>query len=229
MRQKVVAHPWYFLSCVLSHTDNTTAGIPMAQPMPMALRLLVVDEHLQGYSLAEIARTHKLSYSTVRACWHRFKKRGREGLAPDYSRCGRPGPRPEDRLYRAARYLKFLHRRWGAPLIRLRLEQRYGPEDLPSLRTLQRWFKHAGLTQPRKQLPQPEPTWAKAPHAVWQLDAKEHLRLGSGQHACYLTIVDEHSGALLGAPVFPQGPHQSGRSARGAPATRPQLGALGPA
>ncbi len=54
----------------------------MAQPMPMALRLRVVEQHLQGHSLAEIARTNKLSYTTVRACWRRFKQRGREGLAP---------------------------------------------------------------------------------------------------------------------------------------------------
>lgn len=179
----------------------------MAQPMPMALRLLVVEHHLQGHSLAEIARTNKLSYTTVRACWHRFKRRGREGLAPDYSRCGRPGPRPDDLIYRAACYLKFLHRRWGAPLIHLKLEQRYGQEDLPSVRTLQRWFKDAGLTQPRKQLPQPDQPWADAPHAVWQVDAKENLRLPSRESACYLTIVDEHSGALLDAPVFPPGPN----------------------
>ncbi len=189
----------------------------MAQPLPMALRLLVVEHHLQGHSLAEIARTNKLSYSTVRACWHRFKTHGRQGLAPDYSRCGRPGPRSDDLLYRAARYLKFLHRCWGAPLIRLKLAQRYGQEDLPSVRTLQRWFKQEGLTRPRKQLPQADPTWAEAPHTVWQLDAKENLRLASGENACYLTIVDEHSGALLEAPVFPQGSNQSGRSARGAP------------
>jgi len=189
----------------------------------MTLRLLVVEQHLQGHSLAEIARTHKLSYATVRALWQRFKVRGRDGLAPDYSHCGRPGPRCDDRIYRAARYLKFLHRQWGAPLIRLKLEQRYGSENLPSVRTLQRWFKREGLTLPRKQLPQADSCWAKAPHEIWQLDAKENLRLPSGEAACYLTIVDEHSGALLEAPVFPQGPHQSGCFEAGAPAPHRQL------
>jgi hypothetical protein len=195
----------------------------MGQPLSMNLRLLLVEQHLQGHSLAQIARTHQLSYATVRALWQRFEARGRDGLAPDYSRCGRPGPRRDDLLYRAARYLKFLHRPWGAPLIRLKLEQRYGPENLPSVRTLQRWFKRDGLTLPRKQLPQAEAAWAAAPHQIWQIDAKENLCLSSGEVACYLTIVDEHSGALLEAPVFPHGPHQPGRFEAGAPAPRRQF------
>jgi transposase len=194
----------------------------MGQPLSMTLRLLLVEQHLQGHSLAQLARTHQLSYATVRALWQRFQARGREGLAPDYSPCGRPGPRPDDPLYRAARYLKFLHRFWGAPLIRLKLEQRYGPA-IPSVRTLQRWFKRDGLTLPRKQLPQAEVAWAEAPHAIWQIDAKENLRLPSGEAACYLTIVDEHSGALLEAPVFPHGLHQPGRFERGAPPPRRRL------
>lgn len=194
----------------------------MGQPLSMTLRLLLVEQHLQGQSLAQIARSHHLSYATVRTIWQRFEARGRQGLAPDYSRCGRP--RRDDRIYRAARYLKFLHRQWGAPLIRLKLEQRYG-SAIPSVRTLQRWFKRDGLTLPRKQLPRAKVAWAEAPHAIWQIDAKENLRLGpaetsSAEVASYLTIVDEHSGALLEAPVFPHGPHQPGRFEGGAPVPR---------
>ena len=175
----------------------------MGQALATWMRQHIVEEHRTGTSLAEIARVHNLSYSTVRSCWHRYKQRGLDGLAPDYGNCGRPGPGPQDFVYRAARYLKFRHRGWGAPLIRLKLQQRYPQLSLPSVRTFQRWFERAGLVPLRKRLPEPKRRWAEAPHEVWQIDAKERLTLAQGEKACYLSVVDEHSGALLAAPVFP--------------------------
>jgi hypothetical protein len=46
-------------------------------------------------------------------------------------------------------------------------------------------------------------------HDFWQVDAKEQLQLASKQKACYLTRVDETSGCLLQAFVFPPLPYQS--------------------
>ena len=184
----------------------------MGRALPTWMRQRIVEEHLAGKSLTEIAREHALSYSTVCRCWHRYQERGCDGLAPDYPNCGKQGPSQQDLVYRAARWLKFLHRAWGAPLIRLKLEARYRDRTLPSVRTFQRWFKKAGLTPLRKRLPDQKRCWAKTPHQIWQIDAKERLRLPSGQRACYLTIVDECSGALLEALVFPPQPHLPSRS-----------------
>ncbi len=178
----------------------------MGRALPTWMRQRVVQQHLEGTSLAEIARSHNLSYSTVRNCWHRYREGGLDSLAPDYANCGRTGPNEQDLAYRAARYLKFLHRQWGAPLIRLKLQQRYRALPLPSVRTFQRWFKKAGLVPQRKRLPEPKQRWAKAPHEIWQIDAKERITLAEGEKACYLTMVDERSGALLEAPVFPPQP-----------------------
>ena len=199
----------------------------MGRALATWMRRRVVEQHLNGTSLAEIARTEGLSYATVRKCWHRYKQRGLEGLAPDYGNCGRAGPSPHDGVYRAARYLKYLHRDWGAPLIHLHLRQRYGAAGLPSVRTLQRWFAQAGLCRRRQRLPVPERRWAQAPHEVWQIDAKEQITLSGGEKACYLTMVDEHSGALLEAPVFPPQPHQSGSAPGGARRPHRQFQALG--
>ena len=181
--------------------------MPLAQSTTVRRR--IVEAHQKGQSLKAIAQKENLSYSSVLGYWRRYRQRGLEGLAPDYQHCGRSGPVNDDLMYRAARYLKYLHRQWGAALIRLKLEQRYPKASLPSVRTLQRWFKRAHLTPLRKRLPKPEQTRAQAPHEVWQVDAKEQLTLNDGTAACYLSVSDEHSGAFLEAPVFPPWPNQS--------------------
>ena len=48
------------------------------------------------------------------------------------------------------------------------------------------------------------------PHNIWQVDAKENLRLADSSEACYLTITDEHSGAGLEGLVFPPEAHLPG-------------------
>ena len=173
----------------------------MPRALATALRRRIVEEHLAGKSLKAIAQQEQLSYSTVRLCWRRYREHGFSGLGPDYQNCGRP--QRKDLIYRAARFLKYRHRQWGAPLIRLKLSQRYPDQELPSVRTMQRWFKRAHLIPMRKRLPKPEQAWANAPHDVWQVDAKEKIKLNDGTQACYLTITDEHSGALLASPPFP--------------------------
>lgn len=76
---------------------------------------------------------------------------------------------------------------------------------IPSVRTLQLWFKAANLTKPRPQLLNSPKVWADHPHQVWQIDAKEHQRTLDGMRVCWLTVVDEKSRAVLAAPVFPYG------------------------
>ena len=186
--------------------------------MPLALataiRRRVVQAHLEGESLKAIAERERLSYSSVRGYWRRYRERGFDGLAPDYDKCGRTSPGRGNVIYRAACFLKHRHQQWGAAFIRVKLEQRYGHEGLPSVRTLQRWFKRAHLTPLKKRIPRPAKAWASAPHEVWQIDAKEQLTLEDGTRACYLTTIDEHSGACLQARAFPPQKHQSSTTAR---------------
>lgn len=180
--------------------------------MPLALatatRRRIVEAHLKGEPLKAIAARENLSYSSVRNYWRRYRQSGFEGLRPRYHQCGRRGPANTDLIYRGARFLKYLHPQWGAALIHLKLEQRYESLTIPSVRTMQRWFKKANLTPLQKRLPRPRKPRAKAPHQVWQIDAKEQMTLEDGSRACYLSVADEHSGALLAAPVFPLLPHQ---------------------
>jgi len=175
----------------------------MGAPTPFWVRQRIIEARRNGERISAIAQRYGVSRTTVTNLWRRYQRQGPDGLAADYSACGRPANK--GRLYRAARYLKYLHRSWGAPLIRTLLIERYGPH-VPSARTLQRWFTAATLTVPRQKRPPVDRDKGQAVHAVWQIDAKERLPM----QACYLSIVDEYSGALLEAPVFPLLSYQPG-------------------
>ena len=46
-------------------------------------------------------------------------------------------------------------------------------------------------------IPRPKGDWAKKVHETWQIDAKERIVLADGSQGCWLTIIDEKSGATL--------------------------------
>lgn len=190
----------------------------MAAALSLATRRGILAGYQAGQSRKALATTFGVNYRSVQTLIQRFEAEGEAGLLPRYARCGRRRLRSDRLFYRAALTLKRRHRRWGAPFILLQLEARY-PErvaELPSVRTLQAWFKAAGLNAKRSQPPAPEARWAHEVHQVWQVDAKEHQRTADGQSACWLTVTDEKSTAVLAAPVFPLCPDQPGAACDGA-------------
>lgn len=170
--------------------------------LAMAVRKQVVLEWSKGQTLISICEKHHLSYNTVRRLCQRYRREGSQGLTPHYNCCGR-NKTSNPLVKRAAGWLKRLHPGWGGGFIRLILQRRYGKRQVPCERTLQRWFKKAGLYKVKSTFPQPSFPWAVHIHDTWQVDAKEKLRLKSGEKLCYLTVVDEKSGSLLKAFVFP--------------------------
>src|SRR4051812_2980304 len=184
----------------------------MGGALPMHIRSLIIEQYNQGnITLLDIAKQQGLSYSTVRNIWKRYKAAGAGGLMPSYAHCGPIQPKTEALIYRGALWLKRHHPGWGAGLIRTLMQQRYQHNTIPSERSLQRWFKARHLCQPKSIFPPPVLKTAEQPiavHDVWQIDAKERLHLGSGEKACYLTIVDQQSGCLLKAVIFPLSEHQ---------------------
>jgi transposase InsO family protein len=99
------------------------------------------------------------------------------------------------------------HPSWGAELIRVILRDQQHVTTLPCARTLRRHLQRAGLSPaPAGRppgLPHPQVPRADQPHAGWQTDAAEEIRLHSGQRVCWLRVVDECSGAFLSTVVFP--------------------------
>lgn len=177
--------------------------------MPAALstgiRREIVERREGGDSFVSIAVGLNVSYSAVRNVYQRYVKTKR--LTPAYDRCIHTEVRRDQAVYSAAVEMKRVHPSWGAGLIRVELSTNFAPESLPSIRTLQRWFKRGKVQNPlRQKTPKPTVKRGQAVHEVWALDAKEQMKLADGSHASWLTITDEASGAILSATLFP---HQS--------------------
>jgi hypothetical protein len=176
--------------------------------LPMAIRQQIIELKSKGCTLQSIANEQHLSYSTLWRLWQHYKAEGSAGLSPRYNNCGpAAGPRCAPLIYRAVVWLKRCHPDWGAALIRVTLQDCYKDQTVPAERTLQQWFRAKKRYKPKSSFPVIH-SIAKQAHDVWQIDAKEKLCLLSGQKASYLSVVDEKSGCLLKAAVFPPLPHQ---------------------
>ena len=181
----------------------------MPRAIALPIRQEIVARHQAGETLIAIAAALDVKYRTVRGVWQCFRDRGAAGLAANYAACSKEGPRLPPAVYAAALALRREHPSWGAPLIRVVLAAQL-PAPLPSVRTLQLWFRHAGLAPLRRRRPPVERARGREPHQVWQLDAKEHICLGNGQQVASFSVVDEASGAVLSTASFSPGQRQSG-------------------
>ena len=203
----------------------------MPAPTPLPLRQAIVRRHRRGETATAIAQALGLPPRTVRQLLRRWRPQVAPVLAPAY----RHGPRPRladaQQVHDQALALRREHPTWGAGLIRVFLGRHFPPAQLPAERTLQRWFHQAGLgPAPKGRRPAGNVARARRPHDVWQIDAKECVRLLSGQRVCWLRVVDECSGAVLWTAVFPPRALAEGlgggRAGRAATGLRP-LGSAG--
>jgi len=192
----------------------------------MHLRREIVRRRQAGESLAAIARELPVSYGTVRNLWRQFQQRG--DLSPAYDRC-RPAPfRKAQAVYEQALEMKQQHPGWGAGLIWVELADRFAEAALPSERTLQRWFRRAGLGVPRRdRRAKASVKRGQQAHEVWALDAKEQIQLADGSYVSWLTITDEASGAILASVLFPPAPLDDDRAAGSQTGASANDGAVG--
>jgi transposase len=169
----------------------------------LPVRQAIWQRHQRGQDVITIAHALDLTPRTVRHLVRRFQLRGDCALAPSYRHGSAISSDFGDEVRQEALALCQQHPTWGAGLIRIML-RRQQAEALPSERTLQRWFQEAGLgPAPAGRRPVPNPQRAQVPHEVWQMDAKERVKLKSGAQVSWLRIVDEGSGAVLWTAVFP--------------------------
>ena len=182
----------------------------MPRAHPTAIRHQILGLRSQGLSLVQIASQLLLPYSSVRRLCRRHRDDPARPLNPDYSRCGRRHTAATEALFQAARALKRNHPTWGAGIIRVQLSEQYPGQAVPSVRALQQAFRRAGVNRPRPPRPStPATPRATVPHQIWEVDAKERVRLASGQRVSWLAFTDEASGALLATPLSPQGRWQN--------------------
>src|SRR5215207_867550 len=117
---------------------TTTRYTHMPSPIANPIREAIVQRRQRGESLRNISRELKLSYETVKHLWQHWLKTGR--IEPNYQQAKTRGTRQFQTIYEQAIQLKREHPRWGAQLIQLEL-QSLREARLPSVRTLQRWFR----------------------------------------------------------------------------------------
>jgi transposase len=174
----------------------------MSAALGIEIRQEIIERRQQGQSFRRIAAEMKQSYDTVRGIWQDWQAQGT--LKPNYEACPHPGPRYDEALYVEAVEMKRAHPRWGAMVIRLKLQDQYDDAALPSVRTLQSWFRKAGVNRtPATQHKSQKVKRGQAVHEVWAVDAKERMKLADGSRASWLTVTDEASGAILEAEAFP--------------------------
>jgi hypothetical protein len=175
----------------------------MPRAIPRPVREQIVERHAHGEKLGRIAASLALSYRAVQALCKCYEQQGEAGLENGYGRCGKQGVQFAPAVQQAALQMKREHARWGGGLIRLQLAEQFPAQKRPGVRTLQSWFAAAGLQPARAQRPPQVRRRGSEPHAVWQMDAKERMRLADGTGTSTLEVTDEASGALLGAEPFP--------------------------
>ena len=175
----------------------------MPSPIGVEKRRELIKRHEAGETLRVISEDMQLSYNTVKKIWAHWRKY--EKVTPNYEQAKEKGTRRYRAVYDAALAMRQQHPRWGAPLIRVKLEQETLSEALPSVRTLQRWFRQAGMARTPKvrQNSSVQVKRGQGVHQVWAVDAKEQMKLADGSDACWLVVTDEGSGAILCAASFP--------------------------
>lgn len=168
----------------------------MPAPIPYAQRLEMIERKRAGQSLRQIAEEMGYSYWGVRKIWRQYRGQSEEGLQTRYKR----GPgllRKPQEVYAQAIAWKREHPGWGAGLVRSLLLERWPEEDVPCERTLQQWWRRAGVhRRPQRRVAQNRQR-AKKVHEVWQIDGVEVNGM------TWVTVTDEYSGAVLAGCVFP--------------------------
>lgn len=181
----------------------------MGQAKTLDVRLNVVSMKQSGHSNAKISEGLQIGLGTVKNIWKRYQLFGEPGLSACYKNCGRLAKEDDSRAFRLIRLLKHLHPTWGVPFILLKIVEKYPRLKLHSIRHYQyRLCAGTGKVPGSRLPPPPIPEKSRIAHDAWQIDAKELLCLQNGDAACYLTVVDEATGALLAARVFPPQPYQ---------------------
>lgn len=132
----------------------------MGQAIPLSIRVRIVKQRQNGKKFITISQEEQISYSSVLKIWKRFEEKGQECLAADYQNCGLKGCQTV-KIKRVALWLRYLHPDWGAPFIHMILDQRYGLDALPSIRSIQLWFRAAGRNKVRAVRPVIEKKSAK--------------------------------------------------------------------
>jgi transposase len=165
-----------------------------------AERKLAIMQIKQGKTQKEVAQSLNHSTAWVAKWYKRFKRKGWQGLQEE-SRAPQNHGKRIDATVRAAICQARLEieaeaalgaglKYKGAQAIRTRLKQKVKP--LPSVPTIERVLREAGLTQPKARAAEPEIVYPHlqptAPHQHHQVDIVPHYLQGGERISCFNAI-----------------------------------------
>lgn len=176
--------------------------MPIAKSM--ALRQSIVACYKKGEKISTLSVKFSVSRKAIYSYINREKEFGEKGLIPNYQNCGKVRPTSSEFIFRAVRCLRCWHPSWGAEKIHAEIHQMRPDLKLPHHRTFNRWFHWNNQleVQPKSKMPKTTSKQANALHEIWQIDAKEEMRISNGTKHCWLNITDEYSGASIAPCVF---------------------------
>ena len=188
--------------------------MPPRPPSSVVERLSLVRLKEAQSTLAAASRALGFGPAWGQKWWRRYQAGGEAALNPPPPPA--PGPLATfgPAVAEAVLALRRTHPLLGARLARLRLadDLALAGERLPSPRTIHRAWVAAGLVTPRLPRdapppPCPPPADPADPHAVWQIDHQDGVRLSGRAEAVVLQGIRAPAAALVvGAKLFP-GPH----------------------
>ena len=178
----------------------------MGRPISLAIRQKILADARRGVSKSEIARTYGVGRTSVVRLLAQAEHNTGKMVAADYSSCGKVRLDATHQVFRSVRCLRCWHPQWGAQRIRVEILRLRPKWQVPHARTIHRWLVWNGQVahaKSRARLPTTDPSAATSSHEIWQVDAKEYVRLADESLHCWLNVVDEYNGMILSPPVFP--------------------------
>ena len=166
-------------------------------------RVKLINDYLSGdYAISDLALAHGVSRKTVYKWIGRQATGGWAALA-DASRAPRSHPNAVAvEIAQAILELKARRPLWGAPKLRHKLLEKFGPELCPVESTVSELLRRHGLSRVGRRrhraVPSEQPfAGCLGPNEVWCADFKGWFRTGDGIKCTPLTISDAYSRYLL--------------------------------
>ena len=153
--------------------------------------------------MTDVAREFGVSRKTAYKWLKRYRELGLSGLVDESRRPASSPMATTAELAFEAVEVRKAHPSWGPKKIAAVLARRHPGGETPSLSTVARILKHAGLMKRRTRrssggIPMRAPEFvAKAPNDLWTVDFKGWWRAKDGDKCEPLTIRDAHSRFIL--------------------------------
>jgi len=173
--------------------------MPWKEQTTVSLRREVVEQMLQeGTNIAALCRQYGISRKTAYKWLHCYRKGGWEALQDAFRRPDRSPHRTPEAMEDLIVEVRKDHPAWGARKTHAFLRRR-GQTSLPSPSTITRILHRRGHVDPRQACHhRPFQRFQKdEPNDLWQMDFKSPLSLANGGTCYPLTVLDDHSRALL--------------------------------